>query len=108
PQAHNIFHETLNQLPPNRLIIRLQPDEGVEIEMMNKVPGLGQHMQLQRTTLDLSFYETFENQRIADAYERLLSEAIVGNQYLFVHRDEVESAWEWIDGIRAAWALQGE
>lgn len=103
PQPHNIFHETVNQLPPNRLVIRLQPDEGIEIQMMNKVPGLGKQMLLKPTTLDLSFDETFENQRIADAYERLLLEAIQGNQYLFVAREEVEHAWRWIDGIRAAW-----
>lgn len=108
PQPHNIFHETLGQLPPNRLIIRLQPDEGVEIEMMNKVPGLGQRMQLQPATLNLSFFETFESKRIADAYERLLLEAIQGNQYLFVHRDEVECAWRWIDGIRSAWESAGD
>ncbi|RUO36889.1 glucose-6-phosphate dehydrogenase [Aliidiomarina shirensis] len=108
PQPHNIFHETMNELPPNRLIIRLQPDEGVEIQMMNKVPGLGKQMQLKPTTLDLSFDQTFENQRIADAYERLLLEAIQGNQYLFVARDEVEHAWHWIDGIRNAWIQTGE
>lgn len=108
PQPHNIFHETIGQLPPNRLIIRLQPDEGVEIEMMNKVPGLGQRMQLQPATLNLSFFKAFENKRIADAYERLLLEAIQGNQYLFVHRDEVECAWRWIDGIREAWENSGE
>lgn len=108
PQPHNIFHETLSQLPPNKLIIRLQPDEGVEIQMMNKVPGLGKQMQLKPTTLDLSFYETFENKRIADAYERLLLEAIEGNQYLFVHREEVEHAWRYIDGILAAWSDTAE
>lgn len=108
PQAHNIFHETLHKLPPNRLIIRLQPDEGVEIEMMNKVPGLGQRMQLQPATLNLSFFQAFDNKRIADAYERLLLEAMEGNQYLFVHRDEVEYAWQWIDGIRNAWASKGD
>lgn len=108
PQPHNIFHETVSQLSPNRLVIRLQPDEGIEIQMMNKVPGLGKQMQLKPTTLDLSFDETFENKRIADAYERLLLEAIQGNQYLFVARDEVEHAWRWIDGIRAAWSTLGE
>ena len=108
PQPHNIFHETLTELPANKLIIRLQPDEGVEIQMLNKVPGLGQQMQLKTTTLDLSFTDTFENNRIADAYERLLLEAICGNQYLFVHRDEVEHAWRFVDGILAAWQKSAE
>lgn len=103
PQPHNIFHETMSKLQPNRLIIRLQPDEGIEIQVMNKVPGLGEQMLLKPTTLDLSFDETFQNQRIADAYERLLLEAIHGNQYLFVAREEVEHAWQWIDGIITAW-----
>ncbi|RUO43398.1 glucose-6-phosphate dehydrogenase [Idiomarina aquatica] len=102
-QPHNIFHETLPDLPPNKLIIRLQPDEGVEVQMLNKIPGLGKRMQLKATTLDLSFDETFKKKRIADAYERLLLEVMHGNQYLFVHRQEVEHAWDWVDSIIAAW-----
>jgi glucose-6-phosphate 1-dehydrogenase len=108
PQPHNIFHETYKQLPPNKLIIRLQPDEGVEIQIMNKIPGLGENMQLQQSKLDLSFDETFKSQRIADAYERLLLEAMLGNQYLFVRRDEVEQAWKWVDGILGAWRVNNE
>jgi len=108
PQPHNIFHETYKQLPANKLIIRLQPDEGVEIQIMNKIPGLGENMQLQQSKLDLSFDETFKSQRIADAYERLLLEAMLGNQYLFVRRDEVEQAWKWIDGILGAWKANNE
>ena len=107
-QPHNIFHETLPDLPPNKLVIRLQPDEGVEVEMINKIPGLGKRMQLKATTLDLSFDETFKKKRIADAYERLLLEVMHGNQYLFVHRQEVEHAWQWIDGIIAAWETTDE
>lgn len=102
-QLHNIFDETTTELPPNKLVIRLQPDEGVEVQVLNKIPGLGKRMHLKATNLDLSFNETFEKKRIADAYERLLLEAMQGNQYLFVHRDEVEYAWRWIDGIVAAW-----
>lgn len=102
-QPHNIFHQTYKSLPANKLIIRLQPDEGVEIQIMNKVPGLEETMQLQQSKLDLSFDKTFRHQRIADAYERLLLEAMLGNQYLFVHRHEVEEAWRWVDGIIAAW-----
>ncbi len=108
PQPHNIFHETYKQLPANKLIIRLQPDEGVEIQIMNKIPGLGETMQLQQSKLDLSFDETFQSQRIADAYERLLLEAMLGNQYLFVRRDEVEQAWKWVDGILDAWRVNNE
>lgn len=108
PQPHNIFHETYKQLPANKLIIRLQPDEGVEVQVMNKIPGLGESMQLRQTKLDLSFDETFSSKRIADAYERLLLEAMLGNQYLFVRRDEVEHAWRWVDGILDAWKATGE
>jgi glucose-6-phosphate 1-dehydrogenase len=105
---HNIFKGSYRKLPTNRLIIRLQPNEGVEIEVMNKVPGLGKGIHLQRTTLDLSFTETFRNERIPDAYERLLLEAMRGNHVLFIRRDEVEQAWTWIDSIQDAWASQNE
>ena len=60
-------------------------------------------MELQQTKLDLSFSDTFKTDRIADAYERLMLEAMLGNQSLFVRRDEVEAAWAWVDGILEAW-----
>ncbi len=105
---HNIFKESYRKLPANRLIIRLQPDEGVEIEVMNKVPGLSKGVQLQQTMLDLSFTETFRNERIPDAYERLMLEAMRSNPALFIRRDEVEQAWTWVDSIQDAWAAQNE
>ncbi|WOT06692.1 glucose-6-phosphate dehydrogenase [Shewanella youngdeokensis] len=100
---HNLYSSNYRNLPPNKLTIRLQPHEGVEIQMMNKVPGLGEKQRLQTTKLDLSFSDTFKDERIADAYERLLLEAMLGNQALFVRRDEVEQAWTWVDGIIKAW-----
>ena len=105
---HNIFADSYKNLPPNKLIIRLQPDEGVEIEMLNKEPGIGEGVHLQRTMLDLSFSEAFADDRIADAYERLVLEVMLGNQALFVHRDEVERSWTWIDSIQDAWAGSNE
>jgi glucose-6-phosphate 1-dehydrogenase len=105
---HNIFRDTYKTLPDNKLIIRLQPDEGVEIHLLNKVPGLGEQMELQQTKLDLSFSDTFKTDRIADAYERLMLEAMLGNQSLFVRRDEVEAAWAWVDGILEAWEHSNE
>ncbi|MEW6518643.1 MAG: glucose-6-phosphate dehydrogenase [Thermodesulfobacteriota bacterium] len=105
---HNIFRESYKKLPGNRLIIRLQPNEGVEIEMLNKVPGLAKGVKLQRTMLDLSFSEAFKAEHVADAYERLILEFLHGNQSLFVRRDEVEQAWLWIDSIQDAWQAGNE
>lgn len=105
---HNIFSESYRSLPPNKLIIKLQPDEGVEVEMLNKVPGIGEGVRLQQTMLDLSFSDAFKGERIADAYERLLLEIMRGNQALFVHRGEVERSWIWIDSIQEAWQESNE
>ncbi|AWL12141.1 Glucose-6-phosphate dehydrogenase (NADP(+)) [Saliniradius amylolyticus] len=110
PQPHNLFKESFKELPPNKLTIRLQPDEGVEVTVMNKVPGLtgSSAMDLQKTKLNLSFSETFQDERIADAYEKLLLEVMMGNQALFVRRDEVEQAWSWVDSIIEAWESSNE
>ncbi|MCL9667919.1 glucose-6-phosphate dehydrogenase [Rosenbergiella epipactidis] len=104
----NLFKESYTQLPQNKLTIRLQPDEGVDIEILNKVPGLDHKHKLQTTKLDLSFSETFNESHLADAYERLLLESMRGIQALFVHRDEVEAAWTWVDSIIEAWEKDGE
>ncbi|MCF6186213.1 MAG: glucose-6-phosphate dehydrogenase [Desulfobulbaceae bacterium] len=105
---HNIFKDSYKNLPRNKLVIRLQPDEGVEIEMMNKVPGIGKGIKLQKTLLDLSFSDAFNAERVADAYERLILETMIGNQSLFIRRDEVERAWQWIDSIQEAWEKSNE
>lgn len=106
--ALNIFSESYQELPQNKLTIRLQPDEGIDIEIMNKAPGLDHKHRLQTTKLDLSFSETFNQTHLADAYERLLLEAMRGIQALFVRRDEVEEAWKFVDSIMDAWAMDNE
>ncbi|MBU0945222.1 MAG: glucose-6-phosphate dehydrogenase [Proteobacteria bacterium] len=105
---HNIFKDSYRHLPQNKLVIRLQPDEGVEIEMLNKVPGIGKGIKLQKTMLDLSFCEAFHSGHVADAYERLILETMIGNQSLFIRRDEVERSWAWIDSIHEAWQGSNE
>ncbi len=109
-QPHNMFGDSFKSLPPNKLVIRLQPDEGVEITVMNKVPGLTSSgaMDLQKSKLNLSFSEAFADEHIPDAYEKLLLEVMLGNQALFVRRDEVEQAWRWVDSILAAWESSSE
>ena len=108
PLPHNIFRDTYAQLPQNKLTIRLQPDEGIELQMVNKVPGITEISRIQTNVLDLSFSETYHNTRIVDAYERLLLAVMDNNQSLFVRRDEVEQAWQWVDAIIAAWGKSGE
>jgi len=98
---HSIFPEQKYDIAPNRLTIRLQPDEGVKLSLMAKEPGPG-GFDLRPVSLDLSFEETF-GLRYPDAYERLLMEVLRGNPALFMRRDEVDAAWQWVDGIIAGW-----
>ena len=98
---HSIFPEQEFNVSPNKLTIRLQPDEGVKLSVMAKEPGPG-GFELRPVSLDLSFEETF-GLRYPDAYERLLMEVLRGNPALFMRRDEVDAAWEWIDKIIEAW-----
>jgi glucose-6-phosphate 1-dehydrogenase len=99
---HSIFPELTDTDTQNRLTIRLQPDEGVNLALMSKEPGPG-GFDLRPVSLNLSFEETF-GAHYPDAYERLLMEVFRGNPALFMRRDEVECAWRWIDGIIAGWA----
>ncbi|NOT85312.1 MAG: glucose-6-phosphate dehydrogenase [Methylococcaceae bacterium] len=101
---HNIFKDSFQDLPPNKLIIHLQPKEGIEIEMLSKIPGIDGSIKLQQTKLDLSFLETFKDKKVFGGYERLLLEALRGNPTLFISREETEQAWTWVDSIQHAWA----
>jgi len=99
---HAIFQSGADGIPANRLVIRVQPDEGIKLWLMIKEPGPG-GMRLQHVPLDMSFAKAFAGPS-ADAYERLLMDAVRGNASLFMRRDEVEAAWKFIDPIRQAWA----
>ena len=101
PIPHSVFDPGAGPLAQNRLVMRLQPDEGVKLWLMIKDPGPG-GMRLRDVPLDMSFAEAF-NVRHPDAYERLLLDVVRGHQTLFMRRDEVEAAWQWIDPILDAW-----
>jgi glucose-6-phosphate 1-dehydrogenase len=100
----SIFPPSIAELEPNRLVIRLQPEEGMRLEMMTKEPGPG-GLRLSPTGLDISFEKTF-GLRYPDAYERLLMDTVRGNATLFMRRDEVEAAWAWVEPILEAWAAR--
>ncbi|WP_375623516.1 glucose-6-phosphate dehydrogenase [Bartonella sp. TT119HLJHH] len=101
PIPHNIFNVDLDEIFSNRLVIRLQPDEGVKQWLMIKDPSYG-GMRFRHIPLDMSFASAF-SERNPDAYERLLMDVIRGDQTLFMRRDEVEAAWRWIDPIIEGW-----
>ena len=106
PIPHSVFDGQAGPIAPNRLVIRLQPDEGVKLWLMIKDPGPG-GMRLSNVPLDMSFADAF-NVRNPDAYERLIMDVVRGNQALFMRRDEVEEAWSWIDPVLDAWAASSE
>ncbi|KAL9386663.1 hypothetical protein Peur_019787 [Populus x canadensis] len=77
-------------LATNELVIRVQPDEAIDLKINNKVPGLG--MRLDRSNLNL-LYAARYSKEIPDAYERLLLDAIEGERRLFIRSDELDAAW---------------
>jgi glucose-6-phosphate 1-dehydrogenase len=99
--AHALINNGAEGLPPTRMVIRLQPDEGVRLLLVTKDPGPG-GMRLRYVPLNLSYADAFEA-RYPDAYERLLMAVVRDDLALFMRRDEVEAAWEWVDGILSAW-----
>ena len=99
PVPHSIFGASETQA--NKLVIRLQPDEGVRLFIQIKEPGPG-GLRIKSLPLNLSYAENFMV-RYPDAYERLLMDVVRGNLALFMRRDEVEAAWAWTDELIAAW-----
>ncbi len=101
---HSIFPKGGGCLEPNRLIIRLQPQESIELKIMNKIPGHTDGMRLRTVGLELSTSQ--DNPRTPDAYEYLLLDVIRSNPTLFMRRDEIEAAWRWCDNILHHWQEQ--
>jgi glucose-6-phosphate 1-dehydrogenase len=100
---HSIFPKSAN-LMPNKLVIRLQPEESIQLYKMNKAPGLNVGMRMLPVTLNLTLPDTVTATRVPEAYERLLFDVMRGDATLFVHRAEVEAAWIWCDAILGGWA----
>jgi len=104
---HSIFPAAQARMQPNRLVIRLQPEEHISLSLMNKTPGLDRNgLKLSQVALDLDLRDAFEDRHRRVSYERLYLDAIEGNGTLFVRRDEVEGAWRWVDEIIAGWREQ--
>ena len=103
PVKHNIFPITDEKILNNQLIIRLQPEERIELVQMTKIPGPGGY-RYKPISLKLDFMDSFD-ERFPEAYERLISDIIRGNQTLFMCYNELHASWVWTESILKNWEL---
>ena len=90
-------------LDPNVLTIRIQPDEGFALGISSKIPG--PHVRIYPVKMDFRYGSTF-GASSPEAYERLLLDVMAGDASLFMRRDAVEAAWQWVMPILNRWAAE--
>ncbi len=98
---HNIFGDSYGQPTPNKLVIRIQPNEGVVLKFGLKVPGSG--YAVKEVSMDFT-YDKLEGTPVADAYARLIEDCMKGDPTLFTRSDAVEASWAFFHPILEAWA----
>ncbi|HEV2764073.1 MAG TPA: glucose-6-phosphate dehydrogenase, partial [Pyrinomonadaceae bacterium] len=97
-----LFGEALGEpVSPNQLIIRIQPDEGITMRFAAKVPG--QQTRVRQVNMDFRYGASFGVQ-LAEAYERLILDCILGDSTLYARRDMAERGWELVKPILGEWA----
>jgi glucose-6-phosphate 1-dehydrogenase len=96
---HLLFRRT-SGIEPNSLVMHIQPDEGTTIRVASNIPG--PLMRARSVNMDFRYGTSFGVEP-ADAYERLLLDAMLGDSTLFTRRDEVEEAWELVTSILEGW-----
>ena len=92
--------EAIDQIEPNRLVIHVQPDEGIEIQIKAKHPG--PTVALNTVKLDFS-YKDFGETAAATGYERLLYDSMIGDNTLFHRSDMVEASWKLATPLLDVW-----
>jgi len=104
PQA--LFARTPDeQIEPNVIVLRIQPNEGINVSIGAKQPGF----EMRTKTVHMDFcYSSGFGVRSPDAYETLLLDAMQGDATLFTRRDEVEAQWRLITPIEEAWTQEGK
>ncbi|MGL4994443.1 MAG: glucose-6-phosphate dehydrogenase [Bacteroidales bacterium] len=100
PTPHLLFKNDTNHRVRNKLIIRLQPNEGVVLRISMKVPGGG--YEVKDVALDFT-YDKLGGVPLGDAYARLLDDCMMGDATLFTRSDAVEESWRFFDPILKEW-----
>jgi glucose-6-phosphate 1-dehydrogenase len=89
------------EINPNLLVLRIQPDEGIHIRFEAKVPDTVAEMR--SVDMNFDYADSFGGSAIPEAYERLLLDILQGDAALFARNDGIEAAWALIDSIRTGW-----
>ena len=89
---------------PNVLKLRIQPEEGLSLRVISKVPGT--KAQTHPVEMDFQYGDAFDAPS-PEAYERLLLDVMAGDASLFMRRDAVEASWAWVTDILAGWSEYG-
>ncbi len=100
PIPHRIYGETTDTIEPNVLVMKIQPEEGVAMRFSAKVPGPKSH--IRSVFMDFNYGTGFGVQS-PPAYERLIGDAMRGDQTLFTRWDAVERAWEIVMPVLEVW-----
>ncbi len=99
---HQLFGAAaMEQMTPNQLIIRVQPDEGITMRVAAKVPG--QVTRIRDVNMDFRYGASFGVQ-LAEAYERLILDCVLGDSTLYARKDMTERGWEIVMPVLAEWA----
>jgi len=96
-----LFNRNSTRLDPNILSVRIQPDEGFSLGISSKVPG--PRVRVYPVQMDFHYGSTF-GATSPEAYERLLLDVMAGDPTLFMRRDQVEAAWQWVMPILDRWS----
>jgi glucose-6-phosphate 1-dehydrogenase len=92
--------EAMQEVDPNAITLRIQPEEGISLKFGAKVPSAG--LRIRSVTMDFQYMTSFLVDA-PEAYERLLLDCMIGDPTLFTRADEVEAAWKLIDPIEESW-----
>ena len=100
PAPHQLFKQLCLTEPNNLIILRIHPDAGVAIDFGMKIPGAGFKVQ----NVNMAFhYSDLAEKKIAEAYERLLLDCMIGDSTLYARADAVKASWKFVDPILQAW-----
>jgi glucose-6-phosphate 1-dehydrogenase len=105
PAPHQLFKQLCLTEPNNMIILRIHPDAGVAIDFGMKIPGAGFKVQ----NVNMAFhYSDLADKKIAEAYERLILDCMIGDSTLYARADAVKASWKFVDPILQAWQNNSE